>query len=595
MKFLGYLAGIIVGLVVILYVVAFTPFGNALVAPVIESKIQQQTKMQSKLDTFVLSMSHFEILLHINKDNAISLKGKYSLFSQTFDIDYKVAMANLATLEPLTKQPLRGDFFTNGNLKGDMDFITINGDSNFAKSDTKYHVELTKFNPTSIIAHIKDMKLQKVLYTVSQSQYAKADVDIDINFKNITIHKLDGDIKLITKKGMLDSALMKRDFNITLPQTAFSMNLDAKLKKDDLTYSYLLNSNLAKITTSGDIVTSPLKTDIKYGVDIKELLVLKPLSKVDIKGTMKLNGTLKGTKDNMINKLYMSGDLDNRYLTKVYKFESLMPKFHYALSMLNKIKTTHIDTAMKLRTSLANLDVKKATLKLSDNSFVSDYTTQVPSLEKLYFITQRHMRGGIVANGEIKKAKDLDFSAHSNIAGGKLDAKLHNDDFHADINSMQTLDILHILIYPEIFKSTLDAKIDYNIVAQKGKAKGYLNNGLFTKNQVFTLVKQYTKLNMYKERFKGDVDADINKENIIASLNLTSNTSSIKTKNTHLNTKTNKIKSNIDIVANNNPIGVRLKGDVNAPDVKIDANELIKKEATKAIQKEAGKFLKGLF
>ena len=43
------------------------------------------------------------------------------------------------------------------------------------------------------------------------------------------------------------------------------------------------------------------------------------------------------------------------------------------------------------------------------------------------------------------------------------------------------------------------------------------------------------QVDMYKETFRGDVSADINKENILASLDLTSNTSAIKTKNTKLN------------------------------------------------------------
>ena len=108
---------------------------------------------------------------------------------------------------------------------------------------------------------------------------------------------------------------------------------------------------------------------------------------------------------------------------------------------------------------------------------------------------------------------------------------------------------------------------------------------------------------MYVERFKGDVKADINKENIVASLDLKSNTSSIITKNTHLNSKTKKIKSKIDIVANHNPISVKLSGDINSPKVEVDATKLMKREAQKAIEKEVkkklgkdiGSLFKGLF
>jgi hypothetical protein len=268
-----------------------------------------------------------------------------------------------------------------------------------------------------------------------------------------------------------------------------------------------------------------------------------------------------------------------------------MPKFDYALNMQNLIKKRDIDTALKFRSTLADLDVKKATLKLADSSLVSDYVLKVPSLDKLYFVTERHLRGGITLNGEVKKAKDLDFSAHSNVAGGKLDAKLHNDDFHADISSMQTLDILHMLIYPEIFKSDLNAKVDYNLALSKGKMDGNLVDGKFMQNNAFSLVKQYAKVDMYIERFKGDVSADIDKENILASLSLKSNKSSIVTKNTYLNSKTKKIKSKIDIDANHNPVTIKLSGNAESPNIGIDATDLIKKEATKAIKKEIDKNL----
>jgi hypothetical protein len=109
------------------------------------------------------------------------------------------------------------------------------------------------------------------------------------------------------------------------------------------------------------------------------------------------------------------------------------------------------------------------------------------------------------------------------------------------------------------------------------------------------LVKQFGRVDLYVERFKGDVSADINKENILASLDIASNTSSIKTKNTKLNSKTKQIDSKIDIIANKSPFTVAIKGSTSAPKVSIDAEKLIKKEAEKAIKNEVGKLLKGLF
>jgi hypothetical protein len=665
MKLFGWFVGFLICLVLAVYVVLFTSVGNSLLKPSIEERIALQTGLNAEFEIFHISMSDIDILLHLDKDNSLHVKGAYSPFSQSFDLVYDVKMNKLQNLKKLTNAPLRGAFLTDGSIKGDTKFMKIDGKSDVAKSSTTYHVELTEFNPTSIIAKIKDAKLDALLYLVGQSAMAKADLDLDVNFKNITPHKLDGDITLRTKNGKIDEKLMKKDFGVNLPKTSFKMDLDAKLKGDDVVYKYALKSNLANITSSGKVIPDPLKTDIAYTLNIAQLAVLKPITGADVRGSFRLDGHVKGTKKKMLidgksdlassnttflvtlkdftplsiqadikalkiqKLLYMvkqphysdglffanikiddarsgklkgrvttnikDGLLDSVYMTKTYEFKSPMPRTTYTLSTLTKLNGNIADTKVNLNSTLAKLDIKKARFNIKDSSLNSDYKVFLPSLGKLFFATGQKMRGKITANGEIKKAKDLDFTAHSIVANGKLDVKLHNDDLHVDMNKVQTLPLLHMMYYPEIFKSHMDAKVDYNLAKQSGVAKAQLVDGKFTQNQIFALIKQYAKIDMCIERFNGDVDAKLGKDDIKASLSLSSNTSSIKSKNAYINTKKQTIKAKVDIVANHNPITLKLKGSIKSPKVEVDASKLIQKEATKAVQKEVGKLLKGLF
>jgi hypothetical protein len=665
MKYLAWFIGLIVSLVIVVYVVAFTSFGNSLLKPTVEAKIKEQTKLDSKLKTFKLSMSAFEILLELNKNNTILVSGNYSLFSQSFNIAYRVNLEELKTLKPLTQTQLQSSFHTNGKVVGDMAFLKVDGQSDVAKSVTTYHVELTDLNPTSIIAKIERANLNKLLFMVNQKAYANADINLDLNFKNITPHKLDGTVKLETLNGQLNTNVMRRDFNITIPHTAFNMNLDANLKGDDVDYKYILSSNLAKITSSGKLVPEPLGVDIKYGVNVKELAVLKPITGTDVRGSLKLNGSVKGSKEkmNVIGKtdfassdttflallenfqptkvkakikhlklqkaLYMvkqphfadalfsmdidivdvrsgslkgivkskitNGLVDSKYMTKAYKFKSRMPRTSFNANTTTTLNKNLIDTKVDFNSNLANFDIKSAKFNIKDGSIVSDYIVKIPNLDKLYFASDRHLKGGIIANGELKKAKDLDFTMHSDVAGGRVDAKLHNDDFHATLASLQTLDIFDMLIYPKIIKSSIDGVLDYNLVKQSGVFDGKLSDGIFTRNQVLDITQKYAHIDLYKQVFKGNVDATIQKEHILASLDLKSNTSSIITKNTKLNSKTQTIDSKIEINANGNPITVTLRGNANKPKVGINAEKLMKKEATKAVSKEINKLFKKLF
>jgi hypothetical protein len=661
MKYLTWFAGILATIFVAVYVVVFTTFGNGLLQPIIQDKIRQEIKLESNLKTFSLSMSEFEIFLELNSNNNIHIKGNYSLFSQAFNVAYRVSLEELKTLKSLTQTQLQSSFYTDGTVIGNLAFVTVEGKSDLVKSATTYHIELTDFNPTSIIAKIQNADLASLLYMLNQKQYATAKINLDVNFKNIKPHQLDGSISLLTQEGKLNSLVMKKDFNITIPTTEFGMNLNANLKDDDLVYKYLLNSNLAKITSSGKVTPEPLAVDIKYGVNVEELAVLKPITGADIRGALHLNGDVKGNKAKMVvngksdfaasdtsftatlqdfqpanikariknmqlqKVLYMvkqphfadaffsldadisdarsgklkgkintsiqQGLVDSAYMTKAYEFKSMMPTTTFSAATATTLNGNVVDTKVDVLSNLANLNINKASFDISDTSLKSDYEVKVHDLDRLYFASERHLKGSLSANGELKKAKDLDFTLLSNVAGGKLDAKLHNDDFVANINSMGTLEVLDMLLYPKIFDSSINGVVNYNLAEQKGTFKGELKNGKFTKNQVLDLAKQYANADLYKETFLGDVNANINKENILASLDLKSNRSAIITKDTKLNSKTQQINSKIDINANGNPLIVTLTGNVNAPNVAVDANELIQKEATKAIQKEAEKYL----
>ncbi|MCW8895885.1 MAG: hypothetical protein OQK48_08320 [Sulfurimonas sp.] len=665
MKYLAWFSGVLVTLVAVVYVVIFTSLGNGLLKPIVEDKIQQQTKLDSKLTTFTLNMSSFEVLLELNANNSVLIKGNYSLFSQAFDVAYRVRLDNLESLKELSDLPLQGKLYTDGKVKGDMSFMEVDGKSDVGEGDTTYHVELTDLNPTSIIAEVKNAKLSSLLYLGAQSQYASADINLDVNFKNINPGKLDGDILLITKNAKIDSQLMKKDFNVTIPNTSFAMKLDAKLKGNDVDYSYDLSSKLFSILSSGNVKPEPLQTDITYSLNIKELALLKPVIGADLRGAFKLNGTVKGSKEKLIVKgksdlaesdtkfeavlkdfapksivasvknlklkklLYMikqphytdgilflnaditnaavgslkgkvqtdikNGLLNSKYITKLAGFESLMPRTTFNSTTTTILNKNLLDTKVDFNSNLVDLDIKKASYNLKDSSLKSDYLATVANLDKLFFVTQRRMKGDLSVNGELVKIKDLDLTIHTKIAGGNVDAKLHNDDFHAEFKSVSTKELLGMFIYPEIFQANLDGKLNYNLAQSKGVFSGHVIDGNFVNNNTFNLIKQYTKFDMYRESFNGDIAAEINKEKILASLDFRSKQASVKTTNAKINTKTKMIDSDVTIQAKKNTVTANIIGDINAPKVKVDLEKLMKSKAGDALKKEINKGIDKLF
>lgn len=665
MKYLGWLVGVIVTLVIGVYVLAFTSVGNSIVAPIVESKINEQANLSAKLNKFSLSMSEIDVVLALSESNTISVKGNYSLFSKSFDLAYVVMLDKLESLQELAKAPIRGAFFTQGTLQGDMALVTIKGNSNVASSDTKYDVILTNFEPTKVIASIKQAKVEELLYIAGQPNFASASLDVNANLTSLKPENLAGDVDIKLDNGNINTKIMNKNYGVNIPKTLFSSKTTMKLKGQDIDYNTWFKSNLANIGSSGNIVPKTLAMDLVYALDVKELAVLKPLTNANIRGALNLKGTLKGDKKNLVataksnlassntnikatlkdftpmsadvnikdlklqELLYMvhqpiytnglfsvdakitdaragklkgivnsninKGDLNSKLLTKMNKFKSAMPKTTYTLATTSQLNNNLVDTKVDFDSTLANLDVKQARFNLNDSSIKSDYVAYIPNLDKLFFATQRHLKGDIKVNGDLSKAKDLDFNAFSKVAGGEVVANLHNDDFTAKVKSVQTMDVLKMLIYPQIFKSSLEGDLKYNIAKNRGKFEGFLVDGKFAKNQMLTLLKQFGKTDLYKQKFKGSVNADINAEKIRASLDLKSNTSAITTKDTKLNSKTKIVNSVVTVVANRHPVTVKIKGNVNSPKVSVDTKKLIESKTGEAIEKGAKKLFDKLF
>jgi len=105
--------------------------------------------------------------------------------------------------------------------------------------------------------------------------------------------------------------------------------------------------------------------------------------------------TLKGVVKTKIYK----GLLDSKYISKAYEFKSTMPKTTFSAKTVTTLNKNIADTKLNLISSLANLNVDKARFDMKDSSIHSDYRVKVHNLDKLYFVTQRHLQGSISANG----------------------------------------------------------------------------------------------------------------------------------------------------------------------------------------------------
>ncbi|MEA1917857.1 MAG: hypothetical protein U9N42_10095 [Campylobacterota bacterium] len=445
--------------------------------------------------------------------------------------------------------------------------------------DDELHVDSTidKFllntDEFEIILHLSsdNMLSAKGTYSISEQS-------VNATYK-VMFEKL-ADLKVVTKTDLI-GALHVEGIAVG-NQEELIVSGSSDIASSKTTYKAVLNNfNPSRIqATIKDASLSQLLSLVKQPHYSDGLLsVNADITDVNI-------GTLAGTVVTKISK----GKLNAKLMQKDFGLKN-MPATSYTLHVNSNLNGNDVVSAVDFNSNLASLNVKKAVFDVSNSYIKSDYKLNIASLNNLYFITERDLDGGIVITGDLSKDKDLRFSANSNTLGGNIKANLVNDDFKAKLNSLNTLSMLKMLKYPQMFNSTLNGDLKYNLKSQKGDLDAKLLNGQFVKNQMFDAIKNLASTDLYKYKYESTLKTDINKENLTTDLVMKSNNVLIESKKMKLNTKTNIIDASFDINANKNEIGVSLTGDVNSPKVDIDATKLIKKEGGKLLQKELNKHM----
>ncbi len=416
---------IIGGLVVVLglvYVVLFTPINKNIIIPIIEGEVSTALKVDEvKVSDFELTTSHLKLVLML-KTEEIIVNSNFNIFSKILDATVQVKVKDLSLFNKVSGQKLNGTFFTNANIAGTFDNLQVAGNAKVAKGDIDYKLQVKDDDIKNIIVGVKKLDLSTLLTMVNQPQYAKANINIDININSL--NQLDGKILTTINDGLLNAKFVKKDFNITLPS--------------------------------------------------------KPI--FDLKATTNLNKNLISTK-----------------------------------STLNSF-------AAKLQTTKTIFDTKTAILN-------TDYILSVSNLNKLYFITNQKMKGDIKINGDVKLDKDLTASFNSNKFDGKINGVLKNNKLNVNIKDINSIKLLDMMYYPEVFISKLNVKLDYDLLTKKGESNILMKDGQFLASELSQTIKGLLGKDLTAEIYKTtDIKTKIDNLKLDSILFMESKNSQIKSK-----------------------------------------------------------------
>ena len=278
-----------------IYGVLFTNYGNNLIASYIENKVNEgQENVKLKVNDFKLSFKTINFDAKINDDSIINITGDFDIFKQNVDLKYDIKINDLRTLKNLTNQDFKGPFSTNGVFKGDKHEAVVQGVSDIALSKTKYYVNLVDFEAKNIHVDLQGAKIEELLNLLDKPIYAKGDLNISADIKNIDISNLNGAITANISKGKINNEVVNKEFSQTL-QTAinFDGDINASLLGKIVEVKSELVTSLADIFINKTIIDlEKNKTTSDYKIDVKNLNKLEGIIGKKINGEFITTGNI---------------------------------------------------------------------------------------------------------------------------------------------------------------------------------------------------------------------------------------------------------------------------------------------------------------
>ena len=289
MKIFGIIAGILILLVVGAGCLFFSDFGNNLAKPYIENLIKEKSGLDVKLEKFDLNFGDLDISANVNDAANVNVKGKYSLFARSFDLNYDANAHDLVKLGIKTSEELS----LKGQILGDLVKFGINGSGRIFDSNVKFLANLKDLSPLDLQIDAKGLNVEKALAVASLPIYAKGNIDVLSDIK-AGGSGAEGNASIKSSNLILNESAFK-DMNISIPKgVQITLNSDITAQNDILRAASKIDSTLGKISAEKsefDLKNKTLNSD--FNLNLPDLAKLESLLGRKISGDVKANGNLK--------------------------------------------------------------------------------------------------------------------------------------------------------------------------------------------------------------------------------------------------------------------------------------------------------------
>ena len=500
LRILKWFAGIVVGLLLLVYVLVFSPIGNFIFKPVVQSQIDKYSPVPLTLSTFSVGLTGLEIVIKNEPKLEITLKGNYNLFTLNIDTALNVNASDISLFDEVAGMPLSGAFVLEASAKGKVfGVLSAESHSNIAKSKTDIKVELQNLNPLKIYADIAHLELAEVLAMIGQKPYIEGVLSLDADIVGNENMEFSGKNILEIKQGDFSQRLIAKDFGIQVPKTTFTIRQESIFDKKDIKQDFVFDSNVGKITLSSTSNIESFDTKGVYSIVLSDISAFTPLLGMKVRGALRTDGSIEGGLENIL----ITGKTDIADSASTYS--------------ANIVKSA----LAKVRFDTQNLRIEKLLYMIYQPQYISASVggkAEAWDFDKGISTQANFSLKGVTSNPVIKKEFDLDmpntpFSANLN---AKLDKGVGNANLIFESN-LARLNVPNIAI--DLHKGAYSSP--YSAILPDLKKLKFATKielvGKFEANGDFAL-SENLKATFHTKSLGGNVDAELNGDNFNAKI-----------------------------------------------------------------------------
>lgn len=335
---------IIITILIMIYALLFTSFGNKIISSYIEKVINhEQEELYLKVENFNLTTKKLDFKAYVNDGSELKISGNISIWKRDFDLKYSINILDLTIIKNLNNLESKGSLCTNGIFKGNYKNANIEGISNIAKSQTKYYLNLKKFEIASLKLEVKEAKINELLMIMGNPSYLKGKLNIFADIKNFNSSNLEGIIKSNIVKGKVDNDVINQELELGIGNLInFEFDFNASIVANNMEIKTILDTSVGDILIDRMIVDlSTKKINSDYKINISNMAVLSGFVDKKLAGSFITTGII----ESLDNKIKIDGISD--IFESETKYKAIFDNFKLS-SISFSIEKAKIENLLKM-------------------------------------------------------------------------------------------------------------------------------------------------------------------------------------------------------------------------------------------------------